>query len=120
MRDVIGERARAARDVSTPGRYAFREGMRVSDVVDEETLVEAGFWLRRRPPGATASQSDLPEPYLEYALLRRIDPRTRQQSRLTFHLGKAILEKDPAEDHLLQSQDTIVVFPRSVRSFTVF
>jgi len=57
--------------------------------------------------------SEYPEPFLEYALIRRIDPETRQEQRLAFHLGKAIFDRDPTEDIVLQSQDTIVVFPRS-------
>ena len=100
-------------NVAIPGRYALREGMRVSDLISEETLVEAGFWLRRRPPSAGEPTSKLPEPFLGYALIRRIDPRTKQEQRITFDLGKAILEKDPRENCLLQSQDTIIVFPRS-------
>lgn len=102
-----------AGNVALPGRYAYRDGMRVSDVLTEEALVEAGFWVRRTPPAAADPDADLPEPLLEYALIRRIDPRTRQEVRIAFHLGKAILEKDPAEDHPLRPQDTIVVFPRA-------
>ncbi len=102
-----------AGNVALPGRYAFREGMRVSDVVTDEALIAAGFWLRRAPPTAADPDAELPEPLLDYALIRRIDPRTRQEVRIAFHLGKAILEKDPVEDHALQPQDTIVVFPRA-------
>lgn len=102
-----------AGNVASPGRYAYREGMRVSDVLTDEALIEAGFWLRRGPPTAADAEAELPEPLLEYALIRRIDPRTRQEVRIAFHLGKAILEKDPAEDCSLLSQDTIMVFPRT-------
>lgn len=102
-----------AGNVAVPGRYAWREGLRVSDVVTQETLVEAGFWLGRRPPDSGEMESVLPEPFLDYALLRRIDPRSRQERRLAFDLGKAIIDRDPVEDLTLRSQDTIVVFPRS-------
>ncbi len=125
-------------NVSQPGRYALAEGMRIADVVTDETLVEAGFWVRRTPPvpatpgpersasgdprseGSTLPASetgtvaveDYPEPFLEYALLSRIDARTKQESRIAFHLGRAIIERDPRENHVLQPQDTIIVFPR--------
>jgi protein involved in polysaccharide export with SLBB domain len=138
-------------NVALPGRYAFREGLRVSDVLTPEALIDAGFWLERQAPEASAHEGrriaetlsreaieearrratregveaavpvdarpepfiDYPEPFLEYAVIRRIDPRSGQETRLPFHLGKAIFDRDPGEDRLLQSQDTIIVFPRS-------
>ncbi len=173
-----------AGNVSLPGRYAFRDGMRVADVLTPETLVEAGFWLKEGLPGTASEEGrrvfappspprpapeappkpeaageapvqgeaakqalkelarsgavptsqvsaagtaqakekeqvradpflEYPEPFLEYALIRRIDPLTKQESRIAFNLGKAIFDKDAAENLPLQSQDTIVVFPRS-------
>jgi protein involved in polysaccharide export with SLBB domain len=140
-------------NVARPGRYALRDGMRVSDLLTGDALVSAGFWLGRLPPSGEVAAgarvfdkpanargrkgidpsvlidersfdkgsdnvdrpdpvSKYPEPFLEYALLRRIDPMTRQERRQAFHLGKAIFERDPKEDLVLQSQDTIVVFPR--------
>ena len=109
-----------AGNVAKPGRYAYREGMRVADVVTEETLIEAGFWLSRAPPGASEPLT-LPEPFLDYALIQRIG-RSQQEARITFNLGSAIFEHDPAENHLLQPQDTIIVYPRSefVQPQTVF
>ena len=81
---------------------------------------DTDFVVTSRRAGATDGGVDAldpigeyPEPFLEYALLRRIDPVTRQESRIAFHLGRALLEKDAAENHVLQSQDTIVIFPRS-------
>ncbi len=102
-----------AGNVAQPGRYAHREGMRVADVVTEQSLMEAGFWLGRSRPESADANAPLPEPFLEYALIRRIQQPTQQETRIAFHLGKAILEKDPTENRLLQPQDTIVVFPRS-------
>ena len=102
-----------AGNVSSPGRYAFESGMRISDLLDERTLVEAGYWLGRRAPDGAQSEQSLPEPFLEYALIERIHPQTLQESRVAFHLGRAVLDNDPSENHLLQSQDTVVVFPRS-------
>ncbi len=101
-------------NVTAPGRYAYRPAMRVSDLVTEETLVEAGFWLKRQPLGQAAPDQNLPEPFLEYALIRRINPHTFQESRNAFHLGKAIFESDPGENHPLQPQDTLIIFPKSL------
>ena len=102
-----------AGNVAMPGRYAYREGMRVSDVVTSEALIEAGFWSKRIRPGVAASDVPLPEPFLEYALIRRIERPSLREVRIAFNLGKALNEKDPAENHLLQAQDTVVVFSRS-------
>ncbi|HLU46975.1 MAG TPA: SLBB domain-containing protein, partial [Planctomycetota bacterium] len=101
-----------AGNVSLPGRYAWREGMRVSDLIDENVLVDAGFWRGRIAPDSAPSELELPEPYLEFALLRRIDARTSQERRIAFHLGRALAEKGGREDHLLEPQDTIVIYPR--------
>jgi protein involved in polysaccharide export with SLBB domain len=114
-------------NVTMPGRYAFRPGLTVADVVTLDALVEAGFWLRESMPNAATEAGkkafttggkadpflDYPEPYFEHAMIRRIDPQTKQESRLAFNLGKAIFEKDPCENHSLQVQDTIVIYPRS-------
>ena len=118
----VGNAVYLAGNVATPGRYAFREGMRVSDVVTEQALIETGFWLRRAHPGSSDSEYVVPEPFLEYALIRRIQQPSLQESRITFHLGKAIFDKDPSEDHFLQAQDTVVIFPRNdfVTRRTVF
>jgi protein involved in polysaccharide export with SLBB domain len=139
-------------NVARPGRYPHREGMRVSDLVTAEALIEAGFWLDRVPPRAAAAEgerlsrelvqrarggavvdgelgervdlsvretrrpeafAEYPEPYLDYALVRRIDPATKQERRLAFDLGKAIFSPKSDGDPVLQSQDTVHVFPRS-------
>lgn len=99
-------------NVTQPGRYAFRPGMRVSDLIDARTLVEAGFWTDRLSPASLSAEGELPEPYLDYALIRRIHPSTRQESRVPFDLAAAIFDEDPAENHLLKAQDTIIIFPR--------
>jgi polysaccharide export outer membrane protein len=156
-------------NVARPGRYAWREGLRVSDVLTPDALVAAGFWLSRLSPrgeveaglrvfekptehraenggasgargeeveegegkldptvldterrfGAATEEVDrpdpvsaYPEPFLEYALIRRLDPATKEERRLSFHLGKAVIERDPKEDLALLPQDTVVVFPR--------
>ncbi len=99
-------------DVSQPGRYAHREGMRVSDLITSDRLVESGFWAERLAPDGSTAEAELPEPYLDYALIRRIHPRSGQERRLAFHLGRAILERDPSEDLVLHAQDTVVIFPK--------
>lgn len=175
-------------NVALPGRYAYKENMRVSDLVTAEVLVEAGFWLDRgspmsdderkrairdhgskddeerdqddrdhdderddkrdgdrradeklaardekKSPNPTELEKkleeerrreerqkrlqrlegrEMPEPFLEYALIRRINPVNLQETRLAFHLGKAIVDRDPRENHVLQPQDTVVIFPR--------
>ncbi len=52
-------------NVANPGRYAWRPGMRISDLIpDQEALVTRDYWQRR---------SQLGQPALAYKPLRRVD-----------------------------------------------
>lgn len=80
-------------NVVRPGKYALKEGMRVSDVINRvEDL--------------------LPDTYMGYALIKRLVLPTLQRELIPFNLGKAILEKDPQENVLLRPYDEIYVFSR--------
>ena len=46
----------------------------------------------------------------DYALIERLDPKTLRTLLLPFHLGKAIVDRDPAENKLLEPGDVITVF----------
>ena len=79
--------------VRRPGKYALKKGMRVSDIIrSEEDL--------------------LPDTYLGYALIKRLVLPSLERKLVPFNLGKAVLEKDPSEDVLLEPYDQIYVFSR--------
>jgi polysaccharide biosynthesis/export protein len=80
-------------NVVRPGQYQWTEGMRVSDIIKDE-------------------QNFLPETKLDYALIERMQPSSLQRELLFFNLGKAVIDKDPEEDKLLQPYDTVIVYSK--------
>lgn len=89
--DMIINAVTLTGNVVRPGQYQWKEGMRVSDIIKD-------------------AQALLPETNFDYALIERLQPPTMNRQLLFFNLGKAILEKDPAEDNLLQTYDIIRVY----------
>ncbi|HOX07240.1 MAG TPA: SLBB domain-containing protein [Planctomycetota bacterium] len=61
---------------------------------------------------ALAPVKPFPEPYWEYALIRRVSRPGMSIRYLPFNLGKAVLDKDQSENLELASQDTVIVFSR--------
>ena len=73
-----------------PGKYAWRDGMKVSDVIKSYTDL-------------------LPEPYLAHAEIIRLNPPNYAPQVIGFNLGEALAKKD---DMPLQPFDTVRVFSR--------
>ncbi|WP_186511225.1 SLBB domain-containing protein [Caenimonas sedimenti] len=48
--------------------------------------------------------------YWDYASIERFDPATLRTVLIPFHLGRAIVERDPSENKLLEPGDVITVF----------
>jgi protein involved in polysaccharide export with SLBB domain len=71
----------------------------------------------RRSPTSETLTADLhrasPEINWNYAIVQRVDPVTLSTRLLSFNLGKAVLEGDPANDLELQSNDIITIFSQS-------
>ncbi len=88
---IINE-VRLAGHVMRPGVYAWREGIRVSDILG-------------RP------EDLMPEAIFDFGLVRRLVPPDYHEELRSFDLGKA-LQRDPEQDLLLHPQDTIYVFSK--------
>ncbi len=88
----IVNQVRLAGHVIRPGVYAWREGIRVSDILG-------------RP------EDLMPEAIFDFAMVRRLVPPDYHEELRSFHLGKA-LRRDPEQDLLLHPQDTIYVFSK--------
>jgi protein involved in polysaccharide export with SLBB domain len=88
MRQVV----KLTGNVTSPGEYQFKPGMRVTDLIH-------GFSYL------------LPDSYTEAAEITRLVPPDRHKEVLTFNLAKA-LQGDEKENILLQEQDTVNVFSR--------
>jgi polysaccharide export outer membrane protein len=77
--------------VVRPGRYSFRAGMRVTDVL--------------------SSYKDLlPEPAAQYAEIVRLNPPDFHPSVESFDLGDAL--SNPSQAPILQAMDTVRIFSR--------
>ena len=77
--------------VLRPGKVAYHEGMKVSDLI-------------------RSYNSLLPEPYLQHAEIIRLDARDYQPSVLTFNLANALKGED--EDLALKPFDVVHVYGR--------
>lgn len=109
--------------VAQPVRHPWTEGMRVSDLIDSpDALVAPGYWIARNErthqvdllavPGKVEVKGEFPDINWDYAVIERIGRDTLAVELLPFALGKAVRERDPAQDLLLQPGDTITVFAR--------
>jgi len=77
-------------NLKRPGKYQFRPGLRVSDMIAEKDLQ--------------------PETDLSYAFVKRHNKPEMAPTLVAFKLGDAILRKAPAEDLVLQPYDEIYIF----------
>ena len=113
-------------NVAQPFRHEWRSGMRVSDVLPStEALISPGYWASRNRDSQLiellSSESDtnldtsFPEINWEYAIVERVDRQTLRTKHIPFHLGKAVKQRLPEHDLVLQPEDKITVF--SLRDF---
>ena len=95
--------------VAAPMRYAFRPGMKVSDLVDSNSLlVPVSYWLRVNL-GMGMHGLDAPEVNLEYATIQRFDPTKLRTETLPFNLAKALLG-NPKENLPLKPGDVVRIY----------
>ncbi|MFZ9889764.1 MAG: SLBB domain-containing protein, partial [Myxococcota bacterium] len=108
-------------NVAEPGRYPYREGMRVRDLVPTRgALVPRSYHERRNDlvfdgeagleeaERAATQRSD--EVNWEYAVIERLDTKALTTTLLPFHLGKAVLDGDARENLELRAGDVVTVF----------
>jgi protein involved in polysaccharide export with SLBB domain len=114
-------------NVAAPLRYPFTAGMRVSDLIPErDALITADYHLRKsrlvqymepRAVGvdhiATDMRNIVDEPNWEYATVERLNADHVTLQLIPFNLAKAVVERDPAQDLVLQAGDVITIFARS-------
>ena len=115
-------------NVAVPGRYPWREGMRVHDLIpDRDFLVTDEYWRRQNQLAVTPQTSDTrigqvelkndvkrvaAEINWQYAVIQRFDPRDLSSRLLPFNLGKAI-EGDAEQNLTLQSGDVVTIFSQA-------
>lgn len=107
--------------VAQPLRHEWRSGMRISDLLpSSEALISPQYWAARNRKNQVATllsdkptsnfDPDFPDINWEYASILRVDSASLKTQLLPFHLGKAVLERDPAHDLVLEPGDQITVY----------
>jgi polysaccharide biosynthesis/export protein len=122
-------------NVTTPGRYPWKPGMRIKDLIpDPQTLITRDYWKRKLQRDLSAAllksadgdhreeieqnlRNDVkryaPDVNWDYAVVQRLDQQRLTTALVTFNLGKAILDGDPNENILLESGDVVTVFSQA-------
>lgn len=115
-------------NVAQPGRYPWRQGMRISDLIpDRDFLITREYWkqqnaisLEAKTEGTHVSQQQLndvkrnaPEINWDYALVQRINNQDLSTELLPFNLGRAILDHDSTANLLLEPGDIVTIFSQA-------
>ncbi len=106
--------------VAQPLRHEWRPGLRVSDLLpSSDALVSPNYWLANNEKNQlvtlletpdTKFDPDFPDINWEYAAVQRIDPTSLKVEVHAFHLGKAVQDRDPTHDLILQPGDQLTVY----------
>ena len=80
-------------NVKRPGKYEYKPGMRLGDILKDPSDL-------------------LAETYLDYALIRRLSPPDMKTEFIPFNLGRFLYDKDQMANIELKSQDNIYVFSK--------
>jgi protein involved in polysaccharide export with SLBB domain len=105
-------------------RYPHTPGMRISQLIPErDALITKDYYTRKNklvqfldPKKVALSESEqsvrnlVDEPNWEYATIERLDSDKITTTLLPFNLARAILDRDPAHDLVLQPGDVVTIF----------
>ncbi len=117
-------------NVANPGRFPWRAGMRLRDILpDKESLVTQRYWRKRNALGFVPAEAEKEKagegPELTslagdqapinwtYAVVERRDARDLSVQLLTFHPGRLLLEDDPRENMELRAGDVVTIFSQT-------
>lgn len=110
-------------NIASPGRHPWKVGLRISDIIpDKGALISDSYWLKQNQTanmdvaGSDKLRNDvkhsLAEVNWDYAVVERLNPKDLTTSLIPFNLGKAVIDRDPAQDMLLQAGDVITIFSK--------
>ena len=127
-------------NVAQPGRYPFREGMRVADLIpNKEFLITREYWNQQNAltlqlqNETLKSQNDAnnqevnkldkaalndvkknaPEINWDYAVIQRMNQQDLSTELIPFNLGKAVLEHQDSANLVLQPGDIVTIFSQA-------
>lgn len=110
-------------NIANPGRQPWKQGLRISDVIpDKGLLIVDSYWqkqnqaARKDVVAAEKFKNDvkhsLAEVNWDYAVIERLNPADLTTSLIPFNLRRAVVDKDPQQDMLLQAGDVITIFSK--------
>jgi protein involved in polysaccharide export with SLBB domain len=110
--------------VANPGRYPWREGLRIRDIIpDRESLIVPDYWQRQNRAsdvlvaGQQRLRVDVRRTYDEinwdYAVIERLDHSDLTPLLITFNPGRAIVEGDQSNNVPLRPGDVITIFSKA-------
>ena len=105
-------------NVAVPGRYAWKKGIRVTDLIpSRQSLFTREYWLRQnhipRVGGEELrneiriNESDI---NWDYASIQRVDLKDLSSHLLSFNLGRALNSPGSSDDLELQPGDIVTIF----------
>ena len=122
-------------NVANPGRFPWREGMRLRDIIpDKDSLITREYWTKRNAlgfapqeapvpasPGTesarkaahTAIEAIVPDINWSYAVVERQSPRDLSAELIAFHPGKLVLEGDASQNLALRPGDVVTFFSQA-------
>lgn len=110
--------------VARPGRFQWREGMRVRDVIpNQDALISPEYWQRHNAAPAAGRitgqdrlrvevKRSFEEINWDYAVIERINLQDLSPQLIPFNLGRAVLEGDPTHNVQLRPGDVLTVFSK--------
>ena len=108
--------------VASPGRYPWREGLRIRDIIpDREALIVPDYWQRQNREGLVIGQQrprmqvrrTYDEINWDFALIERLDYSDLTPLLITFNLGRAIIEGDQSNNVPLRPGDVVTIFSKA-------
>ena len=113
--------------VAAPLRYRWFEGMRLLDLIPERDALITGDYYKRKnllvqnadaakSAGAniaTRVRSMADQINWEYAIIERLNRSQLSTEIIPFNLGKVVLDKDPAQNLVLQAGDVITILSQN-------
>ena len=109
--------------VAEPGRYPWRDGLRVRDVLpSRDALINPDFWLRQnaapriQPVGQARLRTEIKRSFeeinWEYAVVERLNYDDLSTQLIPFHLGRAVIDGDPSNNIVLRPGDVVTIFSK--------
>lgn len=110
-------------NIASPGRHPWKDGLRISDVIpDRKSLIVDSYWQKQNQSANTNIGSSgvllnevkrsLAEVNWDYAVVERLNGKDLTTSLIPFNLGKAVIDRDPEQNLLLQPGDVITIFSK--------